>query len=85
MLSEHPMTAEERLITIYLLICDAFPFLAETVERMSWAEPPDFTGEEILTIYLFGILERRCNKTEIHQYIKNHWSRLKAYEFSQSL
>jgi hypothetical protein len=67
------MIVEERLIAVYLLVCKHFPLLAETVERFSRTKPPVCTDEEVLTIYLFGILQRRFTSKEIHQYAHEHW------------
>ncbi|TAE33266.1 MAG: IS982 family transposase [Candidatus Kapaibacterium sp.] len=67
------MSVEERLISVYLLVCSKFPFLAHTVERMSRTKPPECTDEEVLTIYLFGILQRHFTSKDIHKYAKEHW------------
>jgi Transposase DDE domain len=68
------MRVEERLISVYLLVCKNFPLLADTVERFSRTKPPLFTDEEVLTIYLFGIVQRRFTSKEIHTYAQEHWA-----------
>lgn len=68
------MTAEERLITVYLLICELFPRIAGEAERFSPNQkPPSFSDEEVLTIYIFGILQRLFQVKDIHRYTHEHW------------
>lgn len=69
------MTAEERLIQIYCLVCELFPLLAPEVERFSNnQEPSQCSEEEILTVYLFGLLQGRLSVKDIRLYIEEHWA-----------
>lgn len=69
------MNVEERLIQVYLHICKLFPALAGEVERFSPNQRPlSFSDEEVLTVYIFGLLQRRFSIKEIHTYIREHWS-----------
>lgn len=71
---EQSVTAEERLIAVYLLICELFPRIAGEAERFSPNQkPPSFSDEEVLTIYIFGILQRLFQVKDIHRYTHEHW------------
>jgi Transposase DDE domain len=67
------MIIEERLIHVYLFVCDHFPALSPMIERYSNNNRPAFTDQEVLTIYLFGIIERRFTVKLLHKYIEEHW------------
>jgi hypothetical protein len=67
------MIIAERLIHVYLFVCEHFPSLSPMIERYSNNKQPAFTDEEVLTIYLFGILERRFTVKLLHKYIAEHW------------
>ena len=72
---EQSMNIEERLIHVYLLICELFPNFAYEVERFSPNQTPlSFSDEEVLTVYLFGLLQRRFTVKEIHTYASEHWA-----------
>jgi hypothetical protein len=67
------MSVQERLIQIYVFVCEHFPALSPMIERQSNNYRPAFTDEEVLTIYLFGITERRFSVKELHNYVREHW------------
>ncbi|TAE22095.1 MAG: hypothetical protein EAZ92_16200 [Candidatus Kapaibacterium sp.] len=71
------MTADERRIQIYCLICELFPLLAPEVERFSNNhEPSKCSDEEILTVYLFGLLQGHLSIKNIRLSIEEHWASL---------
>jgi hypothetical protein len=35
---------------------------------------PDFTDEEVPTVYVFGLIKKRSTISEIHEYVDNHFS-----------
>ena len=54
------MDAQYTLVRIYLFVCRHYRgHLAATVQRQSNNDEPDFTDEEVLTIYLFGLFKKR--------------------------
>ncbi|MCS4055913.1 hypothetical protein GGP75_001232 [Salinibacter ruber] len=60
---------------IYLFICRQYrDRLAAVAQRQSNNSDPDFTDEEVLTIYVFGPVEKRSTISEIHQYVEDHFS-----------
>lgn len=65
---------ENKLITLYLLICqlyDTRPVLKQ--QRLSNNHQPLFADEELLTIYLFGHLQGLTTGRRIYDYIVDHW------------
>jgi hypothetical protein len=43
-------------------------------QRQSNNYRPDFTDQELVTIYLFGIIQKRFSNRQTYDYIVNHWS-----------
>jgi len=69
------MDAQYTLVRIYLFVCRHYRGrLAATVQRQSNNDQPDFTDEEVLTIYLFGLFKNRETISEIHEYAEDHFS-----------
>ena len=53
-LSMIPKEKEQKLISIYFFVCDLYEKeLFETCQRFSNNASPEFTDQEIMTIYLF--------------------------------
>jgi hypothetical protein len=51
-----PKAKELKLISIYLYICDIFDSrLKGTCQRFSNNSNPDFTDQEVITIYLYAM------------------------------
>jgi hypothetical protein len=72
---EQSMNVEERLIQVYVQICELLPAFAYEIERFSRNQKAlDFSDEEVLTVYLFGLLQRRFTVKEAHRYALEHWS-----------
>ena len=69
------MGPQYTLVRIYLFVCRHYRGrLAATARRQSNNNQPDFTDEEVLTIYLFGLFEKRDTISEIHKYAEDHFS-----------
>jgi len=69
------MDAQYTLVRIYLFVCRHYRGrLAATAGRQSNNDEPDFTDEEVLTIYLFGLAKKRETVSEIHEYAEDHFS-----------
>lgn len=66
---------QHELIRLYLLICECFDGkLAPYAERMSNNYQPACTDQEVLTVYLFGLMQQRRSISEIHSYCCDHLS-----------
>jgi len=69
------MDTHYTLIRIYLFVCRHYQGrLAATTQRQSNNDQPDFTDEEVLTIYLFGLFKNRETVSDIHEYAVDHFS-----------
>lgn len=69
------MDTQYTLIRIYLFVCRHYQgHLAATTQRQSNNDQPDFTDEEVLTIYLFGLFRKRETVSDIHEYVEAHFS-----------
>lgn len=68
------MDWQHMLIRVYLFVCRHYRDggLRAVAQRQSNNADPDFTDEEVLTIYLFGLLRKRDTITDIHEYIEDH-------------
>ena len=69
-----PKAKELKLISIYLYICDIYDSnLRSLCERFSNNDQPDFTDQEVMTIYLYAMhVEQRLKIKQIHQYASDH-------------
>ncbi len=66
---------ELQLIQLYLWVClvyDKHPMLK--YQRLSNNWQPDFTDQELITIYLFGHFQGHFNQKRIYGYISQHFS-----------
>jgi len=70
---------EELLIKLYYSICDFYEedlkwYSQRYSNNTEWltSQALEFTDEEALSIYLFGILQKRRDVTEIYKYAKDH-------------
>ena len=68
-----PKAKELKLISICLYICDIFDSrLKSTCQCFSNNSNPDFTDQEVMTIYLYAMnVEQRIKIKQIHQYAKD--------------
>ncbi len=72
-----PKAKELKLISIYLYICDIFDSrFKSTCQRFSNNSEPDFTDQEVITIYLFYLyamnVEQRTKIKQIHLYANDY-------------
>lgn len=82
---EEKMNWQERLITLFLYICRQYESgLCVHAERMSNNSKPKFSDSEVLTVYLWGIMNGHSKVSRIHEYVRNHldewFPKLPAYE-----
>ena len=69
------MDTASTLVRIYLFICSRYRNgLAAVAQRQSNNADPDFTDEEVLTVYVFGLIKKRTTVSEIHEYVEEHFS-----------
>lgn len=67
------MAWQDTLIHLYLYICQHYQHqLGPLALRLSNNDHPTFTDEEVLTIYLFGILKKHRTLQDIYDYVKDH-------------
>ncbi len=65
---------QDTLIRVYLFVCRHWAGrLPVVVQRQSNNSDPDFTDEEVLTIYLFGLIRNRETMGSIHEYAEDHF------------
>ena len=62
------------LVWFYLFICERSARFEALTQRQSNNHNPDFTDEEVLTTYLFGLVKRRRTIREIYNYAREHYS-----------
>lgn len=69
------MTKEEKLIWLYLYICEAHDTeLCLHCQRMSNNYAPKFSDAELITTYLFAIIEQKSLTIKsIHRFISRYW------------
>ena len=67
------MAWQDTLIQLYLYICQHYQrHLGPLALRLSNNDHPEFTDEEVLTIYLFGIIKKHRTIQDIYGYVKDH-------------
>lgn len=79
------MDWQEQLITIYLYVCKHYrDGLWTYCQRMSNYADLSFADEEVITIYLFGIIDGKTEITKIYKYTDRHlrdwFPKLPSYE-----
>ena len=66
---------QDTLIRVYLFVCRRWAARLHAVaQRQSNNSDPEFTDEEVLTIYLFGLIRKRETIKDIHEYAEDHFS-----------
>ncbi len=65
---------ETNLIKLYCAVCDKSSTIEAIMQRQSNNFRPEFTDEECITVYLWGISQRRFEQKTIYKYTKNHLS-----------
>ena len=67
------MDWQDKLIRLYVYICEHYKtHLWIYDQRLSNNNSPKFTDEEVLTIYLFGIMQKYMTIRDIYTYIQDH-------------
>lgn len=62
-----------KLITLYCTVCQYYDSKLITIaQRLSNNFQPQFTDEEVITIYLWGIMQRRFEVRSIYNYVDSH-------------
>ena len=70
------MDWESTLIQIYVFVHEDFgPDVYALGQRQSNNHTPRFTDEEVVTIYMFGLIKGRRTLREIHTYVVDHLSK----------
>jgi len=65
---------ENLLIEIYLFVCHIYDTSAATCfQRLSNNREPEFTGQELMTIWFFAHLEGCFEKKKMHRLIEQYW------------
>ena len=81
-----PKVKELKLISIYLYICDIYDSsLKNLCQRFSNNDQPEFTDQEVMTIYLYVMhVEQRLKIKQIHNfandYLRSWFPLLPSYE-----
>jgi hypothetical protein len=76
---------ENLLIEIYLFVCQTYDTSSKTCyQRLSNNRNPDFTDQELITIWFFAHLEGCFEKKRMHSFILKYWlawfPRLPSYQ-----
>jgi hypothetical protein len=76
---------ENLLIEIYLFVCQTYDTYSETCyQRLSNNSKPEFTDQELITIWFFAHLEGCFEKKKMHRLIEKYWPewfpRLPSYQ-----
>lgn len=75
---------KNQVIQIYLLVCQIYHNQSSLKFQRDSNFKPDFTDEEIITVYLFGQLNEKFNHRQIHSFIQEYWlewfPRLPSYQ-----
>lgn len=68
------MNWKDALIYLYFIIIESKQAgIYDDLQRISNNDSPEFTDEELLTVYLYGIIRRKYNeKKEIYAYTFDH-------------
>lgn len=67
----------DRIISLYVFICAEYKNnLWAYCERFSNHSDLSFSDEEVLVIYLYGIMEGMRTKKQIYKHAKNYWYHL---------
>lgn len=68
------MAWQTQLITLYLTVCDRYRNgLWTTVQRFSPYSDLRFSDEEVITIYLFGMMDKQRDIKSIYTHAQRYW------------
>ena len=75
---------QTNLIRLYCAVCDNSSTIEANIQRKSNNFCPQFSDEECITVYLWGISQRRFEQKAIYKYTKNYllewFSKLPSYQ-----
>ncbi len=63
---------QTNLIKLYCAVCDNSSIIKAEMQRQSNNFRPQFSDEECVTVYLWGISQRRFEQKTIYEYTRNH-------------
>ena len=63
---------QTNIINLYCAVCDNSSTIESVVQRQSNNFRPQFSDEECITVYLWGISQRRFEQKTIYEYTRNH-------------
>ena len=63
---------QTNLIKLYCAVCDNSSTIETVMQRQSNNFRPQFSDEECITVYLWGISQRRFEQKTIYEYTRNH-------------
>ena len=63
---------QTNLIKLYCAVCEHYNTMEAMTQRQSNNFRPQFSDEECITIYLWGMSQRRFEQRTIYDYTKNH-------------
>jgi hypothetical protein len=65
---------EKLLIEIYLFVCQVYDTSSQTCyQRLSNNREPEFTDQELITIWFFAHVEGCFEKKRMHTLIRKYW------------
>ena len=70
--AENVRVWQTNLITLYCAVCDNSSTIKEIMQRQSNNFRPQFSDEECITVYLWGISQRRFEQKTIYHYTRDH-------------
>ena len=78
------MAWQDTLISLFLYICEHYKrHLCVVAQRLTNNDNPDFTDEEVLTIYLYGIIKKKKTLLQLyddtHDHLHKWFPRLPSY------
>src|SRR3954469_25610080 len=63
-----------QLICLYYYVCHCYDrYLCLHFQRQSNNYCPLFTDQEVITVYLFGLLQRRFTSKDTYDFMKDYW------------
>ena len=68
------MDLKDKLIDLYDYVCQCYDKkLCLHCQRISNNRKQNFTDQELITVYLFGLMQQHVDIKQIYDYILNHW------------
>lgn len=76
---------KNQLIELYLFVCHVYDTRSESCfQRLSNNSKPDFTDQELVTIWFFAHFNGKFQKQQMHRFIRQYWAdwfpRLPSYQ-----